>query len=228
MLTAANGLSTRSRAVDESPESKMDSVLPPDVARKLLHKDLANLVKRVHEGKKLTRAERTMLQNLAGATDQGGAGGPTHARNYVELAEILGVSRQALGQWRRRSDAPQPAANGLHEVEAWREFMRRHQLKGSESPVTDEEASLKARKLLAEVEERELRLAVRRQLYVPLDQVKQEWTTRVGRAVSLLRNKLESELPPILSGLDAAGIQEEIRKAIDEVLGILHEGDGAA
>jgi len=200
----------------------MESVLPPDVARKLLHKDLANLVKRVHEGKKLTRAERTMLQNLAGA----GAGqdGPTHARNYVELAEILGVSRQSLGHWRRRKDAPKAAPNGLHEVGAWREFMARHHLKGSDAPATDEEASLKARKLLAEVEERELRLAVKKELYVPLDLVKQEWTTRVGRAVALLRNKLESELPPILSGLDAVGIQEELRNAIDEVLAILHAG----
>jgi transposase-like protein len=204
----------------------MDPALPPDVARKLLHKDLANLVKRVHEGKKLTRAERSMLQNLAGATEPAAGGGPCHARNYVELASILGVTRQAIGQWRRRADAPQAAANGLHEVEAWREFMRRHQLKGSEPPITDEETSLKARKLLAEVEDRELRVAVRKELYVPIDLVKREWTTRVGRAVALLRNKLESELPPILSGLDATGIQDELRKAIDEVLGILHEGDG--
>jgi len=202
----------------------MDSVLPPDVARKLLHKDLANLVKRVHEGKKLTRAERTMLQNLAGMP--AGHAGPTHARNYVELAEILGVSRQALGHWRRRKDAPKPAANGLHEVVAWREFMKRHDLKGSESSIADEEDILKARKLLAEVEDRELRVAVKKGLYVPLDEVQLEWTTRIGRAVSLLRNKFESELPPILSGLDAAGIQEESRKAIDEVLGILHAGDG--
>ena len=35
----------------------MESVLPPEVARKLLHKDLANPVKRVHEGKKLTRSD---------------------------------------------------------------------------------------------------------------------------------------------------------------------------
>jgi transposase-like protein len=201
----------------------MESVLPPEVARKLLHKDLANLVKRVHEGKKLTRAERTMLQNLAGAS--AGNEGPTHARNFVELAEILGVSRQALGQWRRRKDAPKAAANGLHEVAAWREFMSRHHLKGSEAPVTDEEASLKARKLLAEVEERELRVAVKKELYVPLDVVKHEWTTRVGRAVNLLRNKFEAELPPILSGLDAVGIQEECRKGIDEVMAILHAGE---
>jgi hypothetical protein len=202
----------------------MESVLPPEVARKLLHKDLANLVKRVHEGKKLTRAERTMLQNLAGAS--AGNEGPTHARNFVELAEILGVSRQALGHWRRRKDSPKAAANGLHEVATWREFMARHHLKGAEAPVTDEEASLKARKLLAEVEERELRVAVKKELYVPLDVVKHEWTTRVGRAVNLLRNKLESELPPILSGLDAVGIQDEIRKAIDEVLAVLHAGQG--
>jgi hypothetical protein len=204
----------------------MESVLPPDVARKLLHKDLANLVKRVHEGKKLTRSEHSMLQNLAGMS--AGHSGPTHARNYVELSEILGVSRQALGHWRRRKDAPKAAANGLHEVAAWREFMQRHNLKGSEAPATDEEASLKARKLLAEVEERELRLAVKRELYVPLDVVRQEWTTRVGRAVSLLRNKFENELPPILSGLDAVGIQDECRKGIDEVMAILHAGEDEA
>ena len=103
--------------------------------------------------------------------------------------------------------------------------MARHHLKGSDAPATDEEASLKARKLLAEVEERELRLAVKKELYVPLDLVKQEWTTRVGRAVALLRNKFEAELPPILSGLDAVGIQEECRRAIDEVMAILHAGE---
>ena len=47
----------------------------------------------------------------------------------------------------------------------------------------------------------------------------------VGWATSLLRNKFVSELPPILSGLDATGIQQEFRKAIDEVLTILHQGD---
>jgi hypothetical protein len=38
----------------------------------------------------------------------------------------------------------------------------------------------------------------------------------------MLRRKFEQELPPILSGLDATGIQEEAGRAIDEVLGILH------
>ena len=202
----------------------MESSLPPDLARKLLNKDLANLVQRVHHGGKLSRAERSMLQNLASS-----AGGektvPAFARNFVDLADILGVTRQSITSWRKRKDAPEAAANGLHDVAAWREFMKRHDLKGS-TPVADEETALRARKLLAEVEERELKVAVRKGLYVSVEQVRQEWTMLVGRAKALLRNKFESELPPILSGLDATGIQEENRKAIDEVLAILHEGGG--
>jgi hypothetical protein len=59
---------------------------------------------------------------------------------------------------------------------------------------------------------------------VSIEEVRQIWTRLVGRAKELLRNKFENELPPILSGLDATAIQEESRRAIDEVLGILHSG----
>ena len=100
---------------------------------------------------------------------------------------------------------------------------RRHDLHG-EPAATDAETALRAHKLLAEVEERELRLAVKKREYVAIEEVRQTWTTQVGRAKELLRNKFENELPPVLSGLDATGIQEECRKAIDEVLGILHSG----
>jgi phage terminase Nu1 subunit (DNA packaging protein) len=202
----------------------METSLPPDLARKLLNKDLANLVQRVHHGGKLSRAERSMLQNLASASG-GEKVGPAFARNFVELAEILGVTRQSITAWRKRKDAPQAAANGLHDVIAWREFMKRHDLKGA-VPASDEETALRARKLLAEVEERELKVAVRKGLYVAMEEVRQEWTRIAGRVTSLLRNKFENELPPILSGLDATGIQEENRKAIDEVLTLLNQGHG--
>ena len=58
----------------------------PDIAKKLLSRDFANLVGRVQKGGKLTRAERAMLQTLA--TGTGAA--PTTAPSYVELAAILG------------------------------------------------------------------------------------------------------------------------------------------
>ena len=162
-----------------------------------------------------------MLQAMA----TGSGGGPATAPNHVELAVILGVSRQTINTWKKRKDAPQPASNGLHDVAAWREFMRRNDLKGNEAPAgeaLDLENSLKARRLLADVEDRELRLGIRRGEYVAVEEVRQTWTEFVARAKSMLRKKFEQELPPILSGLDATGIQEEARRAIDEVLSLLH------
>jgi len=193
--------------------------LSPDIARKLLNRDVANLAQRVQRGGNLTRSERVMLQGMAATVVQTSS----VAENYVELAKILGVTRRTLQNWRKRRDAPPPAANGFHEVSAWREFMHRHDLKG-DAVATDEETALRARKLLAEVEERELRLAVKKREYVSIEEVRQTWTRLVGRAKELLRNKFENELPPILSGLDATAIQEESRRAIDEVLAVLNSG----
>ena len=194
--------------------------LSPDLARKLLTRDFANLAQRVQRGGNLSRSERAMLQGMAASSSPAEA---TVAENYVELARILGVTRRTIQNWRKRSGAPKPAANGFHDVAAWREFMTRHDLKG-DAPAADEETALRARKLLAEVEERELRLAVKKGDYVSIEEVRQTWTRLVGRAKELLRNKFENELPPILSGLDATAIQEECRRAIDEVLGVLHSG----
>jgi len=102
----------------------MDTVAP-DLARKLLSRDFANLVSRVQKGGKLSRAERSMLQSMAA-----GAGAePATAASYVELAGILGASRQSVHAWSKRKDAPKPAANGLHDVAAWRGFMGRNDLK---------------------------------------------------------------------------------------------------
>ena len=101
----------------------MDTVAP-DIARRLLSRDFANLVARVQKGGKLTRVERSMLQSMAA-----GAGAePATAASYVALAGILGASRQSVHAWSKRRDAPKPAANGLHDVAAWREFMRRNDL----------------------------------------------------------------------------------------------------
>ena len=195
----------------------------PDIAKKLLTRDFANLVGRVQKGGKLTRAERAMLQSMATGTGPA----PATAASEVELAAVLGITRQSINTWKKRKDAPKPAANGLHDVPAWQEFMRRNDLKGGDCTpqAGDIETSLKARKLLAEVEERELRLGIRRGEYVAVDEVRQMWTEFVAQATSMLRKKFEQELPPILSGLDATGIQEEARRAIDEVLSILHQGD---
>lgn len=198
----------------------MDS-LSPDIAKKLLSRDLANLAQRIQRGEKLSKSERVMLQSMAVKAGDT----PAVAGDYSELARILGIARRTMNRWRKRPDAPPPGANGFHEVKPWREFMERNNLHG-DAPGTPLEDSLRARKMLAEVEERELRLAVKKREYVALEEVRECWTKNVGKAKDLLRNKFEMELPPILSGLDATAIQEECRRAIDEVLTILHTGRG--
>lgn len=181
---------------------------------------MVNLVRRVKKGHKLTKEERAMLQSLAAGPVQ--ANGT--AKNYVALADALGVTRRALQNWRKLPGAPSPEANGQHSVVAWRHFCTLHDLKGGDDPRAVDETALRARKLLAETEEKEIAVAIRKREWVRMDEVAEKWSTGVSLAVSLLRKKFENELPPVLSGMDAPAIQEECRKAIDEVLTILHEG----
>jgi len=192
--------------------------LSPEVAGKILDADFQNIVKKVAAGRPLTVAERTRIESRAAGSVETLA----YAKTLVELSAVLGVTRRTLTAWQKMEGSPKPLSNGMWPVADWREFVRVRGLKASKTPVGNEEA-LKARKLLAEVEERELRIAVKKGEYVPLHQVRTEWIGLVAQATSILRAKFESELPPILSGLDATGIQRECRKAIDEVLRCLHE-----
>ena len=199
----------------------MDTI-SPDIAKKVLSRDFANLIQRVQRGGNLSQSERATLQGMAAAGIEPNDT-PAFAASSVELAASLGVARRTIQRWRKRKDAPQPADSGLHDVAAWHAFMRRHDLK-SDGIATEEETALRLRKLRAESEERELRLAQKKQLYVFAEDVRQAWKANVMSAANLFRNKFESELPAVLSGLDATGIQEECRRAIDEVLTMLHEG----
>ncbi len=192
--------------------------LSPDVAGKILDADFQNVVRKVAAGKPLTVAERSRIEARAAGSQETLA----YAKTLVELAAVLGVTRRTLTGWQKMEGSPKALSNGMWPVADWREFVRVRGLKASKTPVGNEEA-LKARKLLAEVEERELRIAVKKGEYVPLHQVRTEWIGLVAQATSILRAKFENELPPILSGLDATGIQRECRQAIDEVLRSLQE-----
>jgi hypothetical protein len=193
--------------------------LSPDIAGRILDADFQNIVKKVAAGKPLTVAERARIESRAAGSVETMA----YTKTLVELAAVLGVSRRTLSTWQKIEGAPKALSNGMWPVADWREFVRLRGLNAGRVPVGNEEA-LKARKLLAEVEERELRIAVKKGEYVPLTKVREEWIGLVAQASSILRAKFENELPPVLSGLDATGIQRECRRAIDEVLRCLHEG----
>ena len=194
--------------------------LPAQVAHKLLQRDLANLARRVQRGDPISRAERSLLQRMAAAPAEAEAG-PAVAASFVELAAILGVTRRSLQRWRARGDAPKPGEDGLHDVGAWREFMRQARLAGH---CGEEEAALRLRRLQAQTEEREMRLAEFRAAHVSVAAVRAEWGRLKERATRVLRQKFEEELPAMLAGRSAAEIQELNMRAIDEALDTLHRG----
>lgn len=195
--------------------------LPAQLAQKLLQRDLANLAQRVQRGDNLSRTERSLLQSMATAPADADVS-PAVAGSYVELAALLGVTRRTLQRWRARGDAPKPMAEGYHEVGAWREYMRSAKLAGH---CSEEEAALRLRRLQAETEEREMRLAERKAAYVSVAEVKAEWLRMTARAARVFRHKFEVELPSLLVGLGAADIQARNQRAIDEALTMLHRGE---
>ena len=151
--------------------------LSSDAAERILAADFKNIVKKVKDGKTLTQAELARVQSRASKAMDASV---TTARNVTELASVLGVARQTLNRWRKLDGAPEPRPNGSHSVVEWRQFMAANDLEGT-AVSTDLEA-LKARKLLADIEDRELRTAVRKGEFVPLEQVRLDWMACVGKA----------------------------------------------
>ena len=203
------------------------SPISPGQADTVLEVNRANAIKqavsKVKAHKPLTKQEVELLQSIAYSPESGGDLSITVAKTVVELAHALGCSRRSIGNWRKLDGAPQPNPNGSHDVIAWRKFLHERHLDGSQP---GDEEGLKIRKLLAEVNEREFRLAIRKGEFIRKEIVRETWLSHCGRVVNLLRSKLEKELPPRLAGKDAPSIQEELGQAIDEVLGILHDGKG--
>jgi hypothetical protein len=119
--------------------------------------------------------------------------------------------------------APEPIAGGGHDVVAWREFVRSRNLKAAGVGRGVDWDALKARKALAEIEDRELRVSIRKRQHVALPEVEEFISTMAAKLAQSFRSKFEMELPPVLAGRDAVAIQVECSRALDEVLGAVPE-----
>lgn len=99
----------------------------PEDAEKVLRRDLANVIKKVQAGQTLTAAEHVLINSSGSAV-----GGDTsvYAKTYDELAQRLCLTRKTLQNARKRfpDDAPNPRADGRHDVAAWSMFVIRHNI----------------------------------------------------------------------------------------------------
>ena len=108
--------------------------IDPKLAQKVLDADLANMAKRVQEGKNLTANQRAHFMQATGqiALPESGV-----AKNKVELAGILGVTRQTIYKWQKHEDCPVPNSDGTYNIADWLAFIKLHGLKGSEDEGMD-------------------------------------------------------------------------------------------
>jgi transposase-like protein len=187
------------------------SNITPEMAARVLEANWKNVVKKVAAGRTLNATELALIKAKAAGSNET----VTHAKDTTDLARILGVTRQTLYEWRKKPDAPQSAADGSHDVIAWRLFIANHDLKASLTPDAD---ALRARKLLAEIEDRELRVALKKGQYVLKAEVEAEWFRRFAVLKSLLYSKLTLEIPPLSVGKDAIGIQQINQNGLDQAL----------
>lgn len=185
--------------------------ITPEMAERVLEANWKNVIKRVSNGKTLNATELALLKaRAANSRDT-----VSTVRDVTELAATLSVSRQTIHAWLKRKGAPKPQADGSHVVAEWRQFIESHGLKGA---TQHDSEALKARKLLAEIEDRELRVALKRGVYVVKGEVEAEWHRRMAVLKNLLYAKLTLELPPLCAGQDAIEIQQMNQAALDAVL----------
>ncbi len=180
-----------------------------NIGQKILSKDLENIVKKVASGKTLTTAERALIESEYGKSGTS----KTYADSIVELADILGVSRRTIGNWRKMKGAPKVSSNGKHNIAKWQTFIKKNGLKEADTP---EEEELKSRKLLAEVKQAELKLKVMEGTYVSIEKVREVWMSHIGQVRNILESRFLNELPPILTTLDAIQIREKMQEVLDE------------
>lgn len=198
----------------------MADQFPAEAYSKILDVDLRNILKKAASGKPLSPAEHArVVAKAAGCNDSA-----TVAKTVVELATLLGTNRRQIARWQKMKGAPAANPNGSHDVVAWREFVREHGLKAGKVASEVDFAALKARKTLAEIEEREIRVAIKKGDYVAMSLVRREWMTQVGKARALFDARFLNELPPILVGKDAVAVREELERALLEIYETLHSG----
>lgn len=181
-------------------------------AEKILTADFANLIKKVQRGKTLTAQERQLVQARSLGVDSATA----KAKNKVELAQILGVSRKTIDRKAKDPDSPKPAANGEWDVVAWREFLKHKGIAGKED--LPEKERLSARRLLVQCERLEFELDMRKREYVRRAEVAGALTATATRVAAILRQRLENEYPMQVAGLDAPQARVYGKRVVDEVL----------
>lgn len=183
----------------------------PNPAEVLAKANVANITKKLKAGKTLTASERKALSEFE-ADKTGGA----WVGGIKQLADELGLSRQALYDARKRFPDEAPKPDGRREnVEAWRAFC-------AEKLIGRDVATKTLAELKADLMREQIALARtknRRESGEVIDrEIVEEMLGLLGQKLDLLlRLKLEVELGPRVAGKNAAEANVEGGQLLEEI-----------
>lgn len=187
--------------------------IDPNLAQKVLDADLANMAKRVNEGKNLTANQRAHFLQATGQLPLPETG---LARNKVELASILGVARQTIYKWQKMEDAPTANADGTHNIADWLAFIKLNHLKGAEE---EGGMDLRDRKMLGQCLKIEAELEILKGNWIPKGMVKRFMEDVFTACRSkILHSKIDTDTKD--------EILNELTRIKDENLGLEKRSEG--
>ena len=131
------------------------------------------------------------------------------ALTWLELADVLGCTRQALAYWRKRADAPLGT-----DAEAWKDYVKRNELGGREKQSA---GSLKDEKTRHEIEILKARLDKEHRRVIDREEVNRLLLHLATDGRTMLYQFLETELPPKLDGMAAVQMRPILREVADSI-----------
>lgn len=195
--------------------------MPSDsTTKKILDADFQNLIKKVASGKPLTAAERALVQARQSAIPQPEAA-EAYAKNKVQLAKALNVTRPALDAWFKMPGAPKADSAGRHDVTAWLQFRDAQGLKGAEVKTGGSVVNQKARECLLRNDKLEFQLEVLKKRYTKNEVFVADLEAVSNELRTILRQKLENEYPPIVAGMEPAQVRVYSKRLVDELFRLI-------
>lgn len=192
--------------------------LRPDQAAKLLNADLANLVKKVTGGRPLSAGERTLLQAVA--ETNGKTSTKRFAKNLVELAKELGLSRKTIQRWRDEPWFPKARSDGRWNIAECRQAALTNGKLEEDDGTKLSQTQLKAKQILLQNEKLEYQIGVLKGQYIPAAEV-EKWGAHLGSEIRKAVNSIHTIAPSIV-GQTIADAEMRLREMEDEILTILN------
>jgi hypothetical protein len=183
----------------------------------LLKADLANLARKVKEGKTLSAGERNLLKNaLSGEPEASTA---TFAKNMVEMAAILKLNRKTIQRELKMEGCPGRRPDGRYDVQAWKAW--RENRRGIDTAEGMTQSELRARQILLQNQKIEFQLAQLRGEFIPVVDV-EKWVSDMVLAAKRILYSMPPSLAPQVVGVSVPEAERRIRESIDESLEQLH------